>query len=135
MTLMSATSPESTVAFARILGIIFLVAGVQAVFFRKSMSAAIAGVSENPPLFWVWGFINLVLGAAIVAFYNTWSLDWRVIITISGWGGILKGTLLMLFPDSARALYRWANKPVVLTTDGAVACLLGLSLLYIGLRA
>jgi hypothetical protein len=124
----------SSTALAQILGIIFLVGGLAALFSRKSMSAAIDGVIESHAILWIWGFINLLFGATIVAFHGAWSSDWRIIITIAGWGGILKGALLMLFPNSARALYRKCNTPSVLMTGGIVAILLGLFFLYAGLR-
>lgn len=100
------------------------------------MSAAIDEVTEGQErqaLSWIWGFINLLLGATIVAFHRAWSSDWRVIITVLGWSAILKGVLFMLFPDSAKALYRRCNKLGVLATGGVVAILLGLFLLYKGL--
>jgi hypothetical protein len=125
---------DSSTALAQILGIIFLVGGLAALFSRKSMSAAIDGVIESHALSWIWGFINLLLGATIVAFHSAWSSDWRIVVTVAGWGGILKGALFMLFPNSARALYRKCNRPGILMTGGIVAILLGLFLLYAGRR-
>lgn len=98
------------------------------------MSAAIDDLIESRALSWIWGFINLLFGATIVALHSAWSFDWRVIITVAGWGGIVKGTLFMLFPDSARTLYRRCNTPGVLVTGGIVAILLGLLLLSQGFR-
>lgn len=98
------------------------------------MSAAIDEVIGSQALSWIWGFINLLFGATIIAFHRAWSSDWRSIITVVGWAGILKGVLFMLFPNSARALYRTCNTPRVLMTGGLVAVLLGLFLLYAGRR-
>ena len=123
---------DDSVAFAKILGMIFLVGGLNALFSRKAMSIAIGGVTENLALFWVWGFINLLFGATIVALHGTWSSDWRVVVTASGWAGVIKGAFLMLFPNSAIGLYRASNKPSVLTISGILAILLGLFLLYFG---
>ena len=126
------TPTDSSVAFAQILGIIFLAGGLNALFSRKAMSNAIGGVTENLALLWVWGFINLLFGATIVALHSAWSSDWRTIITAVGWAGVIKGAFLMLFPNSAGALYRTSNTAGVLTTGGIVATLLGLFLLYVG---
>lgn len=97
------------------------------------MSTAIGGVTENLALFWIWGFINLLFGATIVALHNAWSSDWRVIVTAIGWVGVIKGVFLMLFPNSAGEIYRASNTPSVLTAGGFIAILLGLFLLYVGL--
>ena len=125
---------DHSVAFAQILGIVFLAGGLNALFSRKAMSTAIGGVTENLALFWVWGFINLLFGATIVALHGAWSSDWRTIVTAVGWAGVIKGAFLMLFPTSAGALYRASNTPSVLTAAGIVAILLGIFLLYVGLR-
>lgn len=125
---------DSSTALAQALGIIFLVGGLAALFSQKSMSAAIDEVIGSHALSWIWGFINLLFGATIVGLHGAWSSDWRVILTVAGWGGILKGVLFMLFPNSARALYRKCNTPGVLMTSGIVAIALGLFLLYAGRR-
>lgn len=125
---------DNSTALAQILGIVFLVGGLAAFFARKSMSAAIDEVIGSHALSWIWGFINLLFGATIVAFHSARSSDWRLIITVVGWTGILKGALFMLLPNSARALYRRCNTPGVLMAGGIVAILLGLFLLYAGRR-
>lgn len=131
---MSALTGNS-IALAQVLGIVFLVGGLNAVFWRKSMSAAIEGVSGSPALFWVWGFINLLFGAAIVALHGGWPSDWSVIITIIGWAGVLKGALLMFFPDFSKSLYRKSNTPAIIMLGGIVAILLGIVFLYAALSA
>ena len=126
------TLTDNSIAFAKILGIIFLAGGLNALFSRRAMSAAIGGVTQNLALFWVWGFINLFFGATVVALHSVWTSDWRIIVTALGWAGVLKGAFLMLFPNSAGALYRASNTPGVLMAGGIVAILLGLFLLYVG---
>ena len=43
------------------------------------------------------GFINLNLGALIVAFHNVWH-DIPIILTIMGYGWVLKSLILFVFP-------------------------------------
>jgi len=116
---------------AKVLGIVFLVGGVNALFNRKAMAAAIEDVNRSAAVLWIWGFINLLFGAAIVALYNVWIPGWRVIIPICGWASLVKGTWIILLPDSAKAVYRACNKPGILAFGGVAAIVLGLILLCV----
>ena len=39
------------------------------------------------------------MGTVMLALYNTWSKSWRVLVTIIGWLALIKGAVLMLFPQ------------------------------------
>ncbi len=47
----------------------------------------------------VW--LTLVVGLVVVLNHNVWVRGWPVVITIYGWGGILKGIWMLVFPNSA----------------------------------
>jgi hypothetical protein len=123
---------DSSITFARVLGIVFLVGGLNALINRKAMSAAVDGVAENAGLLWTWGFVNLLLRAAIVALQNVWVSGWRILIPICGWAALVKGIWIILLPGSAKAVYRKSNKPSVLIFGGVVAMIFAVMLLYAG---
>jgi len=125
---------DTSIFFARALGIVFLVGGLEALFNRKAMSRAIDGAMDQPVAFWIVGLINLLLGAFMVAVQEVWSADWRVVVTIIGWSALFKGAILWLFPDFSRSVYRACNRVGVLAFGGVVAILLGLFLCYAGFR-
>lgn len=122
---------DHTVVLAEILGILALVGGLDALFNRKSMAAAIEDVDRSSGFLWTWGFINLLFGAVFIALYNVWTLDWRVLIAIGGWSALVKGAWIILFPDSARAIYRVCNRPGILASGGAIATAVGIILLWV----
>lgn len=123
-----------SLVLARIIGTVALVGGLEAVLNRKSMSNAMSAAVESGISLWIVGLITLILGATIVALHNVWVYDWRVIITIAGWSSILKGAVIMLFPDFAKMVYRKCNTPGVLVPVGFLIIVLSLILLYCGLR-
>jgi len=116
---------------AEVLGIICLVCGLNAFLNRKAMAEALQDVGRSPALLWIWGFINLLLGAAVIALYSVWTLGWTVLISILGWGALVKGVWLILFPDSAKAAYLGSNKPGTLAFGGIVAIVVGVILLWV----
>jgi hypothetical protein len=44
------------------------------------------------------GFINLLLGAIIVSFHNVWH-GLAMVVTIIGWGQVIKGLRIMVLPQ------------------------------------
>ena len=44
------------------------------------------------------GFINLLLGAIIVSFHNVWH-GLAMVVTIVGWGQLVKGLRILVFPQ------------------------------------
>jgi len=45
------------------------------------------------------GYITFLLGLATVVAHNIWVWDWRVAVTILGWGTLFKGIEKIAFPD------------------------------------
>lgn len=124
---------NTSIAIAQVLGIILAVMGISVVNDRKNISAALEKTVQDRGFLWVWGFLILTMGAVIVALNNVWTAGLlTLLITILGWLTIIKGVFLILFPDSAISIYRWANKDGVLIFGGIVAFVLGLILLYKG---
>ncbi len=43
----------------------------------------------------------VILGSAIVATHNEWSVGWGLAITVYGWALLLKGAALLVYPQFA----------------------------------
>lgn len=124
---------DNSIVLAEILGIIFLVVGLEMFFNRKFVSEAVNSVAENAGLLWTWGFMSLIFGAVIIALYNAWVEDWGIIVTICGWAALIKGIWILFFPASAKAAYRSCNKPGLFAFGGVIAFIFGIVLLCVSL--
>ncbi len=90
-------------------------------------------LAEDEKMLLLVGIINIVLGITLVLTYNVWDSSWKVLITILGWLVIVRGSLILFFPNIVKKgvakikTYRdWFS--VIL-----VACiLLGCLLIYFG---
>ena len=122
---------DNSIVLAQILGIVYLALGLELLFKRKFVSAAMNEALEKPASLWIMGLIALVIGAVMVTIQGIWSADWRIIVTITGWVALLKGLFILFFPHAAEKLYRKWNNESFLTAGGVVAALLGLLLLYV----
>ena len=79
-------------------GSAFLVVGLS-LFTNPYVSTAMNDLVNNQGLLWVTGLVTFVMGTVMLALYNTWSKSWRVLVTIIGWLAVIKGAVLMLFPQ------------------------------------
>ncbi|MGD0076730.1 MAG: hypothetical protein ABSD31_20740 [Candidatus Binataceae bacterium] len=123
---------DNSIILAQILGIIFLVTGLELLLKRKFVSAAINDALDRPASLWIMGFIALIVGAIMVPLRNLWTSDWRVVIPIIGWVALLKAIVILFFPEFTVALYRKWNAASVLVFSAIVTTVLGLFLLWLG---
>ncbi len=95
---------QTSYFLAQLLGLTTALFAVAA-FFRPQFVRAVTAELEDSALFQLlFGFIALVSGLAIVLTHNLWVNDWRVVITIIGWGGILKGFSTVAMPHTLVSL-------------------------------
>lgn len=81
------------------------------------------------------GALALVVGFLIVHYHNFWVSDWTVIITIIGWGGLIKGVVLFLAPKAMIKFSRVFLGKKNMHLMGVGALIFGLVLGYFGFFA
>lgn len=82
------------------------------------------------------GVIALLIGSFIIASHNLWVMDWRLIITLIGWWGFLKGSALIVFPGFTKAFEPMINtSDTIYRASGLVWILVGVLLAYQGFFA
>jgi cytochrome bd-type quinol oxidase subunit 2 len=113
-------------------GSAFLVVGLS-LFINPYVRTAMNDLVNNQGLLWVTGLITFVMGTVMLALYNTWSKSWRVLVTIIGWLAVIKGAVLMLFPQIMK-LYINFLSDTMLTLSGIYAILLGGLFLFLGIK-
>jgi hypothetical protein len=68
--------------------------------------------TQIPPVVYLSGVLMFVGGLAIVRAHNHWTRDWTVLVTLSGWCGLLLG----LFRMFAAGRYQQASARTSATT-------------------
>jgi uncharacterized membrane protein HdeD (DUF308 family) len=120
----------TTIVLSQVLGIILTIAGVSMITNKKGILSLLEDSTHQQGLIWLYGFVALAFGAVIFSLNHGWNSILVSIITIIGGLSILKGFLLLCFPDFAIPLYRkWCNNGVVMLA-GLLSFVLGLILLY-----
>ena len=117
---------------AVLMGSALVIVGIT-LFNKSYFNAVITDLANSKGLLWVTGFITFVMGTVIVALYNVWSADWRMLVTLLGWLTVIKGAVIMLFPSSMTLFYRRFLSNHLLTYSGIYALILRGLLLFLGL--
>ncbi len=119
---------------ARFLGLFLIVIGLM-VFVRRDQKAYFDQLVESKEFLFITGLITLILGAFIVALNNIWTWDWRLLITILGWGTLLKGALMLILPGHSVLIWeKLSVKHWLLVSSGAISFIIGAYLVWIGFR-
>jgi hypothetical protein len=59
-------------------------------------------IVENRAFGLTYGFLSLFLGLASVLLHNVWELNRHVLITIFGWLALIKGILVIAWPEISK---------------------------------
>ncbi len=84
---------------AKMAAVIYLSASVGAFFGADYYRKIAEDFFSNAGLVYVSGFITAVIGLLIATYHNRWTKSWTLLITLLGWLALLKGILLIAFPQ------------------------------------
>ena len=87
---------------------------------------------ESAAVMYIGGIMTIVIGYLILAFHNTWTMDFSVIITIIGWLALIKGILILVLPKMMIAMTRAMLKENTLKIMAAWVIFLGLAFSFLG---
>jgi hypothetical protein len=66
-------------------------------------------------------YVVLVIGAVNAAVLNQWQWDYKGLITVLGWGAVLKGSFGILMPDfSNKIIEKVRLSPMVIYPSGVL---------------
>lgn len=91
---------NESLMLALYVGPIYLVFGLSVLLYAKQWTKVIAEYTKNHFVLMTQMMIALLLGLIIVNLHNVWVWDLSLIITLTGWGALLKGVFYFLAPES-----------------------------------
>ena len=122
---------QTSILLAQIIGPMLLVVGIGLLINLEHYRSLVAEFAASPFQLYLSGLMALLLGLLVVAFHNVWEWGWPVIITLLGWGSILKGIVRIAAPGFVKRMAgRYARGTTAITASAIVAALLGAVLTY-----
>jgi cytochrome bd-type quinol oxidase subunit 2 len=120
---------------AKLIGPLFVAIGLGLLVNPSQFRGMAEQFVQSYPLIFISGLLALPAGLAIVLAHNVWAGDWRVIITVLGWLGVIGGALRIIFPQLVvsigTAMFSHPATPVI---AGIAVLALGGVLGYFGYR-
>ena len=89
---------------AKILAIYLLAVGVGMLNGNINIKNLYSSFEKSEGLLIISGFICIVLGFLLVQYHNIWVKDWTVLVTIVAWATLIKGVLLIAFPNTVMSI-------------------------------
>ena len=124
---------QTSVFLAKLLGPMFLLAGVASFSRREAFRVILREFIASPALMYLAAFFGLLGGLALLLTHNVWTPDWRVLITLLGWITLVRALITMFWPQAlvwaARGILARPNVFVVAT---ALDILIGAVLSHFG---
>ena len=122
---------ENAYMLAAILGPIYVIMGLAILIYPTTFAKLMKGYADNHFNLFALMIFNLFLGMVIVHMYNSWELNVYILVTISGWGALLKGALYMLLPGSTtKAMMKSVANSGMMVFSGLVVLVMGGLLSY-----
>ncbi|MBL7068914.1 MAG: hypothetical protein ISS34_03575 [Candidatus Omnitrophica bacterium] len=127
---------ETSVFIARIFGLCYLIIGAGLVFNQKAFQHVMGDFCKNAALVFIAGLFALVIGVVIVLTHNVWVANWTVMITIIGWGGLIKGIWMIVFPNTvSKFMQAYEKNENLLIAHSVGAFIFGVVLTFFGFSA
>jgi len=118
---------------ARLIGPVLVVLGVSMLADTRGYREMADEFLHSRALIYISGLFALIAGLAIVLSHNVWTADWRVLITLLGWLGIIGGLVRILLPQQVIAIGNWMfARHATITAHAVAVVVLGAWLSFVG---
>ncbi len=124
---------ENSVLLAKIMGPLFSIILIGVLLNLKAYQKVIGDFFKNSALVYLGGVMALLFGLLIIQFHNVWKLDWVIVITILGWLGLIKGAVLVVYPNAmAKLSEKYQNSTNALMLNSIIMLIIGVFLTTMG---
>ncbi len=127
-----------TIFLSRLIGLYCILAALSMIIHKQTTVDTITALVRNPPTIFLVGVIALATGLAMVLAHNVWSGSAvAVVVTVVGWGTLIKGLLFLFLPPEMEADFflRQLHYPDLFYMYGGISLVLGTYLTFSGFRS
>ncbi len=89
---------DNAVWIASIFGPFLVIIGLWMLLYSGNFMKVVASVKATVGVFYLTGFINLLLGIFILREYNDWQPNLSFVVTLLGWAFVLRGLMVLFMP-------------------------------------
>jgi len=123
---------ETSILIAQIAAVVYLGVALGGFIDRDYFRRIVDDFYGNAGLTYIGGFMALVFGFLIVHVHNHWVSDWTILVTILGWLALIKGIVIIVFPQHIKLISSGVLSDCGLKIIPWFALLLGLVFAWFG---
>jgi hypothetical protein len=125
----------TSLLIAKIIAVVYLSIGVGSLFSPDYLKKVVEDFGKSAAANYLGGILALVMGSLIINFHNVWESNWTILITALGWAALIKGFVLLAFPEIMMHFYRHVFKKINMNLYSIIVLLLGAFFAYQGFLA
>ena len=95
---------ETIQLIARILAVFCATAAAGLLLNSDYYKRELEKLLDNFGIIFIDGFLSLAIGCTLIYYHNMWVIDWPLLITLAGWGGLVQGIIAVAFPNLLKHL-------------------------------
>ena len=115
--------------FAHLIGLFLVILSMIVLFKLKFYEDVFKTAEITPFSMFSYGIVLILIGMIFVHFHNVWVFKPRLTVTIIAWAVLVKGILLVVFPNKAKAVFYRLTKTPYLKNFFISCLILGLFIL------
>lgn len=119
-------------SLAKVLGLYFVILALGVIVNADRQRKIVKEMIKSPAAVFSIGSLTLLMGLIIVTLHNKWFPNWTLIITIIGWSKVVKGGLMLIFPEEMSRFAKKSMKDNSQVVAAILALILGLYLTFMG---
>lgn len=123
---------STTIFLAQIWGPIILAIGIGLFVSRNFYTRVYREIQKEPFAALLFGMLAMAVGIMQISMHNLWNNLTQSVISLLGWGTLLKGALFVIAPHTADRMSDWAQKKNILPFAGALLVIGGALLSWVG---
>lgn len=122
----------TTIFLAQIWGPIILAIGLGIFVSRNYYIKIYRDLDQNTLAVLVFGIMATAVGIIHIGIHNVWGSFTEVVITLLGWGTLLKGLAFIIVPNLVDKAGDWEVKSKLVPTAGIITIAIGVYLSWAG---
>lgn len=120
--------------FANFLGLYLLILGLVLVTRYEYYTMLFRSVKLTPFNMLMTGFLTIFFGLFLIEHHNVWVFKPRLLLTLLSWWILLKGLVIVLFPEAMVELYYRFMTPKRVLIGSFICIVLGILMVFDGAR-
>lgn len=123
---------ETTIYLMQIWGPILLAVGLGFFVSKKYYTSLYRDLDKQSFAVFVFAMFAIAFGIVQVQAHNTWGSFAEIVVSLLGWGLLVKGIMFAIWPDFVDRAAEWESKSKLIPVAGALMLILGAYLTWVG---